>query len=122
MYYSKGNYEALDRPRKPSSVNKKSAYLVGAGLGSLAAAAFLVRDGQMAGSCSHRAFGSGQILFGAGENPIALTRLTRPSRTEGSSSTIDTKAAPDIRPSADDTAMVALGGRPKPIRRGLVRP
>jgi oleate hydratase len=50
MYYSSGNYEAFARPRKPSGVDEKSAYLVGAGLASLAAAAFLIRDGQMDGS------------------------------------------------------------------------
>ena len=49
MYYSKGNYEAFARPRKPAGVDERSAYLVGAGLASLAAAAFLVRDGQMKG-------------------------------------------------------------------------
>src|SRR5690606_14863786 len=49
MYYSKGNYEAFARPRKPAGVERKSAWLVGGGLASLAAAAFLVRDGHMAG-------------------------------------------------------------------------
>ncbi len=49
MYYTKGNYEAFARPRKPAGVDNKSAYIVGGGLTSLAAAAFLVRDGQMSG-------------------------------------------------------------------------
>ncbi|NIG57585.1 oleate hydratase [Chitinophaga sp. Cy-1792] len=49
MYYSSGNYEAFARPKKPANVDAKSAYLVGAGLASLAAAVFLVRDGQMKG-------------------------------------------------------------------------
>ena len=49
MYYSSGNYEAFARPRKPEGVEHKHAYLVGAGLASLAAAGFLVRDGQMPG-------------------------------------------------------------------------
>jgi len=53
MYYSNGNYEAFARPLKPVDVDKKSAYLVGAGLGSLAAACFLVRDGQMKGEHIH---------------------------------------------------------------------
>lgn len=53
MYYSSGNYEAFARPEKPKDVDKKSAYLVGSGLGSLAAAAFLVRDGQMKGEHIH---------------------------------------------------------------------
>jgi oleate hydratase len=53
MYYSNGNYEAFARPLKPVDVDKKSAYLVGAGLASLAAACFLVRDGQMNGENIH---------------------------------------------------------------------
>lgn len=53
MYYSNGNYEAFARPKKPQDVDNKSAYLVGAGLASLAAAAFLVRDAQMPGDKIH---------------------------------------------------------------------
>lgn len=53
MYYSNGNYEAFARPKKPEGVDNKSAYLVGAGLASLAAACFLVRDGQMKGENIH---------------------------------------------------------------------
>lgn len=53
MYYSNGNYEAFARPKKPIDVDKKSAYLVGAGLASLAAACFLIRDGQMKGEHIH---------------------------------------------------------------------
>ena len=53
MYYSNGNYEAFARPEKPVGVDKKSAYLVGSGLASLAAACFLVRDGQMKGEHIH---------------------------------------------------------------------
>ncbi|WP_343208603.1 oleate hydratase [Anaerolentibacter hominis] len=53
MYYSNGNYEAFARPRKPIGVDEKSAYLVGSGLASLAAACFLVRDGQMKGEHIH---------------------------------------------------------------------
>lgn len=53
MYYSSGNYEAFARPRKPEGVETKSAYLIGSGLASLAAACFLVRDGQMPGSHIH---------------------------------------------------------------------
>lgn len=53
MYYSNGNYEAFSRPEKPAGVEKKSAYLVGSGLASLAAACFLVRDGQMKGERIH---------------------------------------------------------------------
>lgn len=53
MYYSNGNYEAFARPQKPADVDRKSAYLVGSGLASLAAACFLVRDGQMKGEHIH---------------------------------------------------------------------
>jgi oleate hydratase len=49
MYYSNGNYEAFARPRKPAGVDNKTAWFVGSGLASLAGAAFLIRDGQMAG-------------------------------------------------------------------------
>jgi oleate hydratase len=49
VYYSNGNYEAFARPRKPIGVENKTAWFVGAGLASMAAAAFLIRDGQMPG-------------------------------------------------------------------------
>ena len=50
MYYGSMNFEVFARPRKPKGVEEKSAYIVGAGIGSLAAAAFLIRDGHMDGS------------------------------------------------------------------------
>ena len=53
MYYTNSNYEAFARPKKPENVDKKSAYLIGAGLASLAAACFLIRDGQMKGENIH---------------------------------------------------------------------
>ena len=53
MYYSRGNYEAFARPQKPQGVDEKSAYLIGSGLAALAAACYLVRDGQMAGERIH---------------------------------------------------------------------
>jgi oleate hydratase len=53
MYYSNGNYEAFARPEKPVGVDKKSAYLIGSGIASLAAACFLIRDGQMKGERIH---------------------------------------------------------------------
>lgn len=53
MYYSSGNYEAFARPVKPGGVDHKSAYIVGSGLAALAAACFLVRDGQMKGERVH---------------------------------------------------------------------
>ena len=51
--YTNGNYEAFARPKKPEGVDEKNAYIVGSGLASLAAACFLVRDGQMPGSHIH---------------------------------------------------------------------
>jgi len=53
MYYSNGNYEAFAKPLKPEGVERKSAYLVGSGLASLAAACFLIRDGRMQGGRIH---------------------------------------------------------------------
>lgn len=53
MYYSNGNYEAFARPLKPFGVDQKSAYLIGAGLASLAAACFLIRDARMKGDRIH---------------------------------------------------------------------
>lgn len=49
MYRSNGNYEAFARPQKPKNSETVSAYLVGSGLASLAAAAFMIRDGQVDG-------------------------------------------------------------------------
>ena len=53
MYYTSGNYEAFARPRKPEGVDHKSAYIIGSGLAALAAACYLVRDGQMKGDHIH---------------------------------------------------------------------
>ena len=53
IYYSSGNYEAFARPEKPEGVEEKNAYIVGSGLAALAAACFLVRDGQMPGEQIH---------------------------------------------------------------------
>ncbi|MDO5361438.1 MAG: oleate hydratase [Eubacteriales bacterium] len=53
IYYSNGNYEAFAHPEKPAGVDEKSAYIVGSGLAALAAACFLVRDGQMKGDHIH---------------------------------------------------------------------
>lgn len=49
MYYSSGNYEAYAVPEKPDGIENKSAYVVGTGLGGLAAACYLIRDAQMPG-------------------------------------------------------------------------
>ena len=53
MYYSKGNYEAFARPRKPAGADTKSAWIVGTGLAGLAAAVFLIRDAQVPGGRIH---------------------------------------------------------------------
>lgn len=53
MYYSNGNYEAFADPKKPESVDNKSAYIIGSGLAGLSAAVFLVRDAQMKGENIH---------------------------------------------------------------------
>lgn len=53
MYYSNGNYEAFARPRTPKKAEGKSAWLVGGGLASLSAAAFLIRDGGIPGERIH---------------------------------------------------------------------
>lgn len=53
MYYSSGNYEAFARPMKPEGADHKSAYIIGSGLAALAAACFLVRDGQVPGKQVH---------------------------------------------------------------------
>ncbi len=53
MYYASGTYEAFAHPEKPKDVDKKSAYIIGTGLAGLAAAFYLVRDGQMKGEHIH---------------------------------------------------------------------
>ena len=53
IYYASGNYEAFARPKKPVGIEEKSAYIVGSGLGALAAACFLVRDAKMPGENIH---------------------------------------------------------------------
>ncbi|GAA3627891.1 oleate hydratase [Lactobacillus hamsteri] len=53
MHYSNGNYEAFVHASKPKDVDKKSAYIVGSGLASLATATFLLRDAQMKGEKIH---------------------------------------------------------------------
>ncbi len=47
MRYAHSNYEAFVRPEKPAGIETRSAWIVGGGLGGMAAAAFLVRDAQM---------------------------------------------------------------------------
>src|SRR5699024_4332485 len=45
-----GNYQSLVKARKPKGIEEKSAYLIGTGIGALAAGCFLVRDAHMDGS------------------------------------------------------------------------
>lgn len=45
-----GNYESLVKARKPAGIDDKSAYLIGTGIGALAAGCFLIRDAHMDGS------------------------------------------------------------------------
>ena len=53
MYYSAGTYEAFAKPEKPEGADRKSAYIIGTGLAGLAAAFYLVRDGQVKGERIH---------------------------------------------------------------------
>ena len=43
-----GNYQKIN-PLKTNSIESKKVYLIGGGIASLAAAAYLIRDGHMAG-------------------------------------------------------------------------
>lgn len=45
-----GNYHSLLNTRKPKGIENKKAYLIGTGIGALAAGCFLVRDAHMDGS------------------------------------------------------------------------
>ena len=45
-----GSYHSLVKARKPEGVDNKKAYLIGTGIGALAAGCFLVRDSHMDGS------------------------------------------------------------------------
>ncbi len=45
-----GNYHSLLNTRKPEGVDEKQAYLIGTGIGALAAGCFLIRDAHMDGS------------------------------------------------------------------------
>lgn len=47
---SNGNYHSLVNARKPKGVEDKSAYLIGTGIGALAAGCFLIRDAHMEGN------------------------------------------------------------------------
>lgn len=49
MYRSRGNFEAFARPPKLEGIQDRRAYFVGAGLASLAGAAFLIRDAGVPG-------------------------------------------------------------------------
>ncbi|MDU5010779.1 MAG: oleate hydratase, partial [Clostridium botulinum] len=45
-----GTYHALVNARKPKGIEDKKAYLIGTGIGALAAGCFLIRDAHMEGS------------------------------------------------------------------------
>ena len=45
-----GTYHALVHARKPKGIEDKKAYLIGTGIGALAAGCFLIRDAHMDGS------------------------------------------------------------------------
>ncbi len=47
MYKSNGNYEAFAQTKPGKEIEDKKAFLVGAGLASLAAATFLIRNAKM---------------------------------------------------------------------------
>ncbi|MBE7728720.1 oleate hydratase [Komagataeibacter sp. FXV3] len=47
MRYAHSNFEAFVRPEKPAGIDTRSAWIVGGGLGGMAAAAFLIRDAGM---------------------------------------------------------------------------
>lgn len=53
MYYTSGNYEAFAKAGKVKDIEKKSAYIIGAGLAGLSSAFFLIRDGGMNGKDIH---------------------------------------------------------------------
>ena len=86
IYYSNGNYEAFARPEKPDGVDDKSAYIVGSGLASLAAACFLV---SASGICSevflHLKSRELQYLM----NITGLTSMTLTTHFAGQLLTVD---------------------------------
>lgn len=47
MRYAHSNFEAFVRPEKPPGIEGRSAWIIGSGLGGMAAAAFLIRDARM---------------------------------------------------------------------------
>ncbi|MBL7234663.1 oleate hydratase [Komagataeibacter oboediens] len=47
MRYAHSNFEAFVRPEKPPGIEGRSTWIIGSGLGGMAAAAFLIRDAHM---------------------------------------------------------------------------
>lgn len=47
-----GNYQKIN-PSKPENIERRKAYLIGGGIASLSAAAFLIRDAHMPGKNIH---------------------------------------------------------------------
>jgi oleate hydratase len=50
LILTNGNYHSLVNARKPKGIENKKAYLIGTGIGALAAGCFLIRDAHMDGS------------------------------------------------------------------------
>ncbi len=71
MHYN-SNYEAFQQCGKPVNTDRKTAYLIGGGLASLAAAVFLIRDGKMKGDRIHifEEFNWEDENLGGMENPF----------------------------------------------------
>ncbi|GCE88735.1 hypothetical protein MSKU15_0336 [Komagataeibacter diospyri] len=70
MRYAHSNFEAFVRPEKPVGIDTRSAWIVGGGLGGMAAAAFLIRDAGMTPSritILEASDANGGALDGAGD-------------------------------------------------------
>lgn len=50
LILTNGNYHSLVNARKPQGIDNKRAYLIGTGIGALAAGCFLIRDSHMPGN------------------------------------------------------------------------
>ena len=50
LHFYAGDYDALVHARKPKGIDDKRAYMIGTGIGALAAGCFLIRDAHMDGS------------------------------------------------------------------------
>lgn len=50
LMLTNGSYHALVNTRKPKGIEDKKAYLMGTGIGALAAGCFLIKDAHMEGN------------------------------------------------------------------------